>query len=100
MNILNEVDTRTRLVKLMNRLPAHLISRWRKKVLQNKREHGIYPNIAGFLEFLEECTMEASDTVFGLWAQQHDSKQSQTNQQRNITTTNNGLQYRRLQQTY
>ena len=32
MKMLNEVDTRTRLVRLMNRLPTYLITRWSPKV--------------------------------------------------------------------
>ena len=68
MKLLNEVDTRSRLVKLVGRLPTYLISRWRKKAMTDRRDTGAYPSITTFLEFLEEVCEEASDPVFGFAA--------------------------------
>ena len=72
MKLLNEVDSRTRLVRLVKRLPDYLISRWRKKVMTQRRDFDTYPSISMFLEFLEEVTLEASDPVFGIAALKDD----------------------------
>ena len=65
MNRLDEVDTRGRLVKLMNRLPLYLQGRWRKEAVTTCERTGRYPNIDAFLKFLERLAREASDPVFG-----------------------------------
>ena len=48
MNRLDEVDTRGRLVKLMNRLPLYLQGRWRKEAVTTCERTGRYPNIDAF----------------------------------------------------
>ena len=68
MNQLHEVDTRSRLVKLMQRLPDSLQNRWRKKAVYARDTTGEYPNIAMFLRFLEEVSREVNDPIFGYTA--------------------------------
>ena len=58
MERLDEVDTRSRLVKLVQRLPYHLQTRWRKVAVDQRIKKGTYPNIDDFLEFLEGATLE------------------------------------------
>lgn len=66
MGRLDEVDTRGRLVKLVQRLPYHMQTRWRKIAVHQKSSEGIYPGIDDFLRFLEDITVEISDPVFGV----------------------------------
>ena len=66
LHLVNEVDTRSHLVSLMNRLPSYLITRWRKKAATMRKDTGHYPSIKDFLDFLECVTQEAADPVFGL----------------------------------
>ena len=66
LHLVNEVDTRSHLVSLMNRLPSYLITRWRKKAAISRKDTGRYPSIKDFLDFLECVTQEATDPVFGL----------------------------------
>ena len=77
MNLLTEVDTRSRLVTLMNRLPSNLISRWRKKAIAILEDTERHASITDFLQFLVKMTKEASDPVFGL-AAQHVTKSADT----------------------
>lgn len=72
MDLLNEVDSRSRMAKLVNRLPQYLIHRWRKLVARDKELTGIYPNITVFLDFLERAAREASDPLFGFAAVRQD----------------------------
>ena len=69
MKRLSEVDTRSRLVQLVRRLPTTLQARWRKKAIRYKDDFEVYPNIEVFLEFLDEICNELSDPVFGLVSQ-------------------------------
>ena len=66
MERLDEVDTRSHLVKLVPRLPYHLQTRWGKVAVDQRVKQGTYPNIDDFLEFLEGTTLEMSDPVFGV----------------------------------
>ena len=68
MKLIQEVDTRSRLVRLMQRLPEKLQDRWRRKAIYSFEETGGYPNITLFLKFLEDVTREVSDPVFGIGA--------------------------------
>ena len=65
MDRLAEVDTRSRLVELVRRLPEQLRNRWRKKAVQDRDENGSYPTITTFLQFLEGVCRELNDPMFG-----------------------------------
>ena len=66
MGKLDEVDTRSRLVKLVERLPYFLQNRWRTEAISTRESTGAYPGIDRFLNFVEKVTKEMSDPVFGI----------------------------------
>ena len=66
MDRLDEVDTRSRLVKLVERLPYCLQTRWRKEAVALRVKEGEYPGIHQFVEFLDAATVEMCDPVFGV----------------------------------
>ena len=84
MDRLQEVDTRSRLVQLMQRLPENLQSRWRKKAVASRDATGKYPDIELFLEFLDGVTRETNDPVFGIQVRPkvNDSRPNNKQQQR------------------
>ena len=66
MGKISEVDTRSRLVKLVERLPFHLQNRWRREAVSERERSGTYPGIESFVKFLDDVTRELSDPVFGI----------------------------------
>ena len=84
MDRLAEVDTRSRQVQLMRRLPERLQDRWRRKVVSYRDDNEKYPSITEFLAFLDNVSREASDPVFGIGAvsDDRDSKSNQKNKPR------------------
>ena len=80
MKMLDEIDTRGRMVKIAERLPYAIQTRWRKTAISAKRKTGSYPDITEFVEFIEACVEEASDPVFG-FKQKASHNQSQDNKQ-------------------
>ena len=65
----SEIDTRSRLVQLVRRLPTTLQSRWRKKAIRYRDDYKMYSNIEVFLDFLDKVCNELSDPVFSLVSQ-------------------------------
>ena len=65
MGRLNEIDSRVRMVKIVERLPFYLQSRWRKEAVGMKAKSGMYPNIENLVEFLDRTSNEMNDPVFG-----------------------------------
>ena len=78
MDMLGEIDTRIRMVKLTERLPYAMQGRWRTKAIRTRREKGAYPDINEFLEFVEDCVEEASDPVFGVKQRESSKRDSST----------------------
>ena len=66
MDMLDEIDTRSRMVKIIERLPYAIQTRWSNKATTTRRTTGMYPNIKEFLEFVEDCIEETCDPVFGI----------------------------------
>ena len=62
----NDIDSRVRMVKIVDRLPVYLQSRWRKEAVATLRYSGRYPNIEKLVEFLSKVADEVNDPVFGL----------------------------------
>lgn len=75
MDMLAEIDSRCRMVKIVSRLPFYLQGRWRKEALQSVTNTGKYPNIARFSAFLETVAKELLDPVFGLNVEQNEPKE-------------------------
>ncbi|KAK4329183.1 hypothetical protein Pmani_000412 [Petrolisthes manimaculis] len=67
---LSEIDTRTIMVKILEQLPLFVQSRWRTTAIRTLDEYGQYPNIAMFVEFLEQVAKEVNDPVFGFTVQE------------------------------
>ena len=65
MGRLEEIDSRVRMVKIVQRLPVYLQSRWRKEAVNMKDRLGQYPNIRCLVEFLDKVANEMNDPVFG-----------------------------------
>ena len=91
MDMLGEIDTRIRMVKLTERLPYAMQGRWRTKAIRTRREKGAYPDINEFLEFVEDCVEEASDPVFGV-KQRESSKRDSFQPQVTRKTKSTALQ--------
>ena len=62
---INEVDTRSHMVKIIHRLPLHLQSRWRKSAVPELNVFGYYPGIDKLVSFLDCVCREINDPVFG-----------------------------------
>ena len=65
MGKLNEMDSRIRMVKIIERLPLYLQSRWRKEAVKMVERTGDYPNIDELVKFLSMAAKEANDPIFG-----------------------------------
>ena len=72
MSKLEEIGTHRSMVKIVERLPQSLKSRWRKLAVKTLEATGRYPSIAKFTHFVSEAAREATDPVFGV----SDSKDS------------------------
>jgi len=65
MSKLEEIDTHRSMVKIVERLPQSLQSRWRKFVVKTLEATGRYPSIVKLTHFVSEAAREATDPVFG-----------------------------------
>jgi hypothetical protein len=65
MNMLEEMDSRLRMVKIVGRLPGYLQGRWRKVAVEVLQATGRYPTIDKLVQFLEKVAREYNDPVFG-----------------------------------
>ena len=52
------------MVKIIERLPYAIQTRWRKKATTARRANGAYTNIKEFLAFAEDCIEDTCDAVF------------------------------------
>ena len=66
MSMMDQIDSQVRMVKIVDRLPLHLQSRWRKEAVGFKHSKGTYPNIEILVDFLNRVTREVNDPVFGV----------------------------------
>ena len=71
LNMLSEIDSRLRMVRILDRVPHYIQGRWRKFAVDTVESTGHYPDIECLLTFLERVSREANDPVFGLF---NDSK--------------------------
>jgi hypothetical protein len=90
MDMIEEIDTRVRMVRIVEKLPYPMQTRWRKIAITSKREKGSYPDIRKFVDFVEECVDEVADPVFGVKQKsgnQQDRKPKSTSLQTNADKT-------------
>ena len=66
MGKLNEIDSRVRMVKIIERLPLYLQGSWRKEAVDMVEKTGNYPGIERQAEFLQKVAREINDPVFGM----------------------------------
>ena len=66
MNMLQEIDTRCRMLKMLERLPFHITGGWRKEAVQHLEQYGRYPDVERFSVFLGRVAREINDPVFGV----------------------------------
>ncbi|XP_068728862.1 uncharacterized protein [Montipora capricornis] len=66
MNKLEEIDTCRSMVKIVERLPQPLQSRWRRLVVKSLKTTNRYPSLAEFVCFVSEAAREVTDPVFGV----------------------------------
>ncbi|XP_064653297.1 uncharacterized protein LOC135503579 [Lineus longissimus] len=66
MNCIGEIDTRSRVVQIVERLPLFLKSRWRKLAVDKVVKDKVYPGIQELVNFLQRVAREANDPVFGV----------------------------------
>ena len=66
MSKLEEIDTRRSMVKIVERLPQPLQSRWRRLVVKSLETTNRYPSIAELVCFISEAAREVTDPVFGV----------------------------------
>jgi len=77
IGMLSEIDTRTRMVKIVSRLPLYLQSKWRHLAVKQLESSARYPDIKKLVEFIESAAPELNDPVFGY----HDSGAAVSEQQ-------------------
>ena len=87
MGRLEEVDTRSRLVRLVERLPTFLQTRCRKDAVRMRVQYGFYPGIEQFLMFLDEVVVELSDPVFGVKQSTKQDNKKQNSNNKNESKT-------------
>jgi hypothetical protein len=77
MDRLEEIDSRVRMVKIVQRLPMYLQSRWTRLSVSVKERTGVYPDILNLVDFLDTVAKEANDPIFGAPALHHEPKTKQ-----------------------
>ena len=65
IGMLSEIDTRTRMVKIVSRLPPYLQSKWRHLAVKQLESSKRYPDLKKLVEFIESAARELNDPVFG-----------------------------------
>jgi len=68
MDMLDEIDTRAKMVKIVNRLPQYLQAKWRHLAIKHLDCNTRYPRFVQLVEFLEQVSRELNDPVFGCTA--------------------------------
>ena len=66
MSKLEEIDTSRSMVKIAERLPQPLQSRWRRLVIKSFEKTNRYPSIAELVCFVSEAAREVTDPVIGV----------------------------------
>ena len=65
MHMLDEIDTRVKMVKIVNRLPQYLQGKWRHFAVKQLDSNCRYPKFTQLVDFLEHAARELNDPVFG-----------------------------------
>jgi len=65
IGMLDEIDTRAKMVKIVNRLPLYLQGKWRHLAIKYLDGNSRYPKFVQLVEFVEQASRELNDPVFG-----------------------------------
>ena len=65
MNMLQEIVSRCRMLRMLERLPFHITDSWRKEAVQHLEQYERYPDVERFSLFLDRVAREINDPVFG-----------------------------------
>ena len=60
----NSLDTPDILCALISKLPGNARDKWNRKVMMIRRSHGREPELSDFIDFVDDETLLASDTLF------------------------------------
>ena len=82
MGRLEDVDSRVRMVKIVERLPPYMQSRWRTYAVDMLDRSHKYPGIAELSTFLDRLAREQNDPVFGLQGKGQRTDQLQSRQRK------------------
>ena len=74
MNMLQGVDSRCRMLRMLERLAFHITGNWRKEAVQHLEQYGRYPNVERLSVFLDQVAREINDPVFGVAHQMTERK--------------------------
>ena len=87
MNLLSSIDSRVRMVHIVNRLPYQVQVRWRKQAVSTKEKFGSYPSMDAFVGFLNTIAHELNDPVFGEQPHQKQHKQQKQPRHKSFHTS-------------
>ena len=63
---INDIDSQGGMLKIIDRLPLYLQSRWRRNAVDFLDRYNKYPNIEDLAKFLEKVAREVTDPIFGV----------------------------------
>ena len=62
----DEIDTRGKMIEVMQKLPLFMQSRWRKEAVSYLERTGGYPGIEHLVCFIDKMAREQNDPIFGV----------------------------------
>jgi len=88
--LLSEVNTQNVLVRIVQRLPSFVRTRWLREVQNIKRRYDRFPNVNDLSSFVCDVATECNDPVYSTVVNGggKDDQQRRNNPKRNVTTLN------------
>jgi hypothetical protein len=77
MNACQEINNQATLLKIIERLPVFLQTRWKREVRSIRARHGRSPDIDDVVTFVSDAAAEVNDPVYGSLGSQSVSRQDQ-----------------------
>ena len=65
LEMFGEIDNQCGILEVLSRCPQYVRNQWRSRALDYKRENGVYPRFAAFVNFVNERASYACDPVYG-----------------------------------
>ena len=79
----NSLDTPDILCALISKLPGNARDKWNRKVMMIRRSHGREPELSDFIDFVDDETLLASDTLWSLKKHQNNKMKDKKREQEN-----------------